>query len=420
MRIFTAIRHSKDSTQYHRNLWSRNFYPALRELRHQIVESQVDLLPTSRFMEIADQFTPEEIEARRRTTELIVQEVRAAHRQVPIQLFLSYFYNSHFDPDGFDELRRLGVPSINFYCNSIYQFDLVRAVAAKADFSWHAEKSARQAYLDVGARPVWVQMAADPSIYRPIDGLTRLAKACFVGQRYADRDRWMAALIQGGVAVDIFGHGWGPFSESSEGAGSVVGPAAPASSEEDGYLGRRRFRPGSAASYATYFRDVVGRDGFYAGLARGAEQWRYRRTSKRLTPLLRAQARGPVTFDEQVRIYSAYEVSLSFSNVWGDGYPGSPLIPHIRLRDFEAPMCRACYLTGHSDEIGEFYEIGREIDTYRSEEELVDKARFYLHDAEAAERLRAGGFRRARRDHTWVERFRQLFAKVGLPVEGSG
>jgi spore maturation protein CgeB len=125
-----------------------------------------------------------------------------------------------------------------------------------------------------------------------------------------------------------------------------------------------------------------------------------------------------VAFNEQARVYSGYEVSLSFSNVWGDGHPGSPLIPHVRLRDFEAPMCRACYLTGHTDEIEEFYEIGKEIDTYRSPEELVDKARFYLRDAAAAERLRDAGFRRARRDHTWVERFRQLFSEVGLPAEG--
>ena len=111
---------------------------------------------------------------------------------------------------------------------------------------------------------------------------------------------------------------------------------------------------------------------------------------------------------------ASYELCLNFSNVWGDGRPGSPLIPHVRLRDFEAPMCRTCHLTGHTDEITEFYEVGKEIDTYRSPSELVDKARFYLSHPEAAEQLRDAGFRRAVRDHTWKRRFEELFAKLAL------
>ena len=112
--------------------------------------------------------------------------------------------------------------------------------------------------------------------------------------------------------------------------------------------------------------------------------------------------------------FSGHEVCLNLSNVWADGRPGSPLIPHVRLRDFEAPMCGVCYLTGHTDEIEEFYEVGKEIDTYRSEEELIDKARYYLSHADAAERLREAGLRRARRDHTWTRRFEALFKAIGL------
>jgi len=100
--------------------------------------------------------------------------------------------------------------------------------------------------------------------------------------------------------------------------------------------------------------------------------------------------------------------------VWADGRPGAALIPHVRLRDFEAPMCRTCYLTGFTDEIAEFYEPGVEIDTYSTSEELVDKTRFYLGHPAAAERLREAGYRRARRDHTWDRRFAQLFRMIGV------
>jgi len=165
MRIFCAVRHSIDPRQFYGELWSANFYPALRELGHEVIESQVDLTPTSRFMQIASEFTPEELDARARTSEAIIHEVEEALRHGPIDLFLSYFYNSHFDPARFDDLRKLGIPSVNFYCNSIYQFDLVAQIAAKADYSWHTERDARNSYLGVGAKPIWVQLGADPTIF---------------------------------------------------------------------------------------------------------------------------------------------------------------------------------------------------------------------------------------------------------------
>jgi hypothetical protein len=143
LRIFIAVRHANDPRHYRGSLWSRNFYPALHALGHESVESQTDLLPASRFMDIADGFTPQEIQIRARMTELILDELRRALRWGPVHLFLSYFYNSHFDPGGFEEVRRLGVPSVNFYCNSMYQFALVAKIAAAADVSWHAERDAR-------------------------------------------------------------------------------------------------------------------------------------------------------------------------------------------------------------------------------------------------------------------------------------
>jgi spore maturation protein CgeB len=79
-------------------------------------------------------------------------------------------------------------------------------------------------------------------------------------------------------------------------------------------------------------------------------------------------------------------------------------------------MCRACYLTGYTDEIAEFYEIGKENDTYSSPEELVDKTRFYLDHPVEAERLRKAGYKRSLRDHTWQSRFVHLFATINYSL----
>jgi spore maturation protein CgeB len=405
MRIFCAVRHSIDPRNYYGGLWSGNFYPALRQLGHEIVESQIDLLATSRFMHIAGPFTREESRVRGQTTQRIIEEVRLAHQRKPIGLFLSYFYNSHFDPSGFMELRRLGIPTVNFFCNSIYQFENVAAVAAAADFSWHPEKDARSLYLNVDARPVWVQMGADPNVYRPLPNVQRKSCACFVGQRYADRDRWMAALIKKEIPVEIYGPGWSDTGTNSE-------KQSETNSSE--YLGRTQYRPGTNASYTAALRELVSRHGMTRGISRAIRQGRYRKETRELLPLFLPHAKGSIPFERIAEVFASYEICLNFSNVWADGRPGSKLIPHVRLRDFEAPMCRTCYLTGHTEEIREFYEVGREIDTYRTPDELIDKTKFYLKHRAAAEGLRAAGYERAQRDHTWSERFKAVFNKIGI------
>lgn len=394
MRVFTAIRHSNDSRLYYGNLWSGNFYPALRELGHEIVECKVDLLPASRFMHIGCGFTPREIEIRGRITEQIIDEVKSAHRQRPIDLFLSYFYNAHFDPLGVDEIHRLGIPTVNFYCNSTYQFELVSAIAPRVRFSWHPEKNVRTRYLKAGANPVWVQMAADPDVCHPIPNVARRRSACFVGQRYCDRDRWLATLARQSIPLDIYGSGWLPEKNSEHHNGKSY-PTKLVSSANLGV-----------------FRKNIQQDGLLGGSIRTLRQGFYARESRRLWSLLKPHAKGRA--DNLSEVLSSYEVVLNFSNVWADGRFGSRLIPHVRLRDFEAPMCRTCYLTGHTDEINEFYEVGREIDTYRTPEELVDKAKHYLRHSELAEKLRNAGYRRALHDHTWSRRFKELFQKIDL------
>lgn len=405
MRIFTAIRHSIDPGFYYGGLWSGNFYPALKGLGHEIVESQVDLLPASIFMHIARGFTREELEARALITEKIVDEVRRAHRERPVELFLSYFYNAHFAPEGFDEIHRLGIPTVNFYCNSVYQFDLVSEIARSVTAAWHTEKEARSSYLKIGARPVWIQMGADPEVYRPSQSAKRESRACFVGQRYADRDRHLAALINEGLPVDIYGSGWKPAPPPQNGNYDLPIEI------KDEYLGRRLKAPGGLGSYARATLQNFDGHGVLGGTRRTLDQVRYRLNRRKVDPVLETATRGVAP--DLSETFGRYEVVLNFSNVWADGRPGSKLIPHVRLRDFEAPMCRACYLTGYSEEILEFYEPGKEIDVYRNTEELIEKTRYYLSRPEVAEKLRAAGFERARRDHTWQRRFQQLFSQIG-------
>jgi spore maturation protein CgeB len=114
-----------------------------------------------------------------------------------------------------------------------------------------------------------------------------------------------------------------------------------------------------------------------------------------------------------VRTFSQSRISLGFATA-GDSHIGPKRLTHLRLREFEAPMSGALYLTERQDELAEYFCTGREVLVYSDREDLLDQARYYLAHPERAERIRRAGYHRARRDHTWQHRFRDLFAVLGL------
>jgi SAM-dependent methyltransferase len=74
------------------------------------------------------------------------------------------------------------------------------------------------------------------------------------------------------------------------------------------------------------------------------------------------------------------------------------------MRLFEATGSGALLITDHKTNLGELFEIGREIVAYRTPEECVALCQYYLgHPDEAAAIARAGQ-RRTLRDHTYAQR----------------
>ena len=77
-------------------------------------------------------------------------------------------------------------------------------------------------------------------------------------------------------------------------------------------------------------------------------------------------------------------------------------------------MSGALYLTEHQAELEEYFVPGREVLTYTDRDDLLHTARHYLAHQEQAERIRRAGLQRARRDHTWQQRFTELFQALGV------
>jgi spore maturation protein CgeB len=82
-----------------------------------------------------------------------------------------------------------------------------------------------------------------------------------------------------------------------------------------------------------------------------------------------------------------------------------------RLRDFEVPMSGGFYLVQQAPDHGDYYRLGREIETWSQPDELIDKALFYASHPKEAERIREAGHARVLECHTWKHRFDRLFQR---------
>lgn len=118
---------------------------------------------------------------------------------------------------------------------------------------------------------------------------------------------------------------------------------------------------------------------------------------------------GPLSHEEMIRTWSRCRINLGFAGV--ADYKNTFC---LKGRDFELPMSGGLYLTEHNDEIGDFYEIGREILTYKNFNDLVDKIRWVLAHPEEAALIRRRGRNRALQEHSWEMRFRKIFSILGF------
>ncbi|MEK9180215.1 MAG: glycosyltransferase [Patescibacteria group bacterium] len=89
-------------------------------------------------------------------------------------------------------------------------------------------------------------------------------------------------------------------------------------------------------------------------------------------------------------------------------------ILHTHARPFELAGCGAFTISGRSEDIGKYYEEGKEMVFYDSPNDLVNKIKYYLaHDAERVAIARAG-YERTIKEHTYEQRFREIFRHIGF------
>ncbi len=365
MKIFYAALDSPNPA-FASTIWRENLRGSLEALGHTILDFDYDLTET--FQKLDPVHHHEFIKKNRiRVSEALYSQVYEAHQKEPIQLFFSYFYNACVLPETIRAISALGITTVNWYCNGSYQMDLVADIAPAYDWCLVPEKFRLEDYRRLGARPLYCQEAASEVVYRPYPEESLRYDVSFVGQAYGERPEWIAYLLRQGIDVRVWGQRW-----------------------------ERYVEPG----WLRFLRRAKRR------------MWDGDRNASVLKIVLpRSNVGGVLSDDELVRTYSRSKINLGFSSV-GNTHLDQQRIVQVRLRDFEIPMAGGFYLVERFDELAEFFEFGKEIETYSCQDELAEKIKFYLSHETLRNQIRIAGRTRCLKDHTWKKRFESAFLQM--------
>jgi len=101
--------------------------------------------------------------------------------------------------------------------------------------------------------------------------------------------------------------------------------------------------------------------------------------------------------DDMVKAINSYKIHLN-CNIAND----------INYRTFETLGCKTFLITNHTPGLEKLFDIGKELVTYESLEDLDNKVKYYLENEGERNKIAEAGYLRSKKDHTYFERAKML------------
>lgn len=122
---------------------------------------------------------------------------------------------------------------------------------------------------------------------------------------------------------------------------------------------------------------------------------------------------GRVSQEQMIQLFNESKINLNLSNSSWSIHTIFRRQQQIKGRNFEIPGCSGFLLTNYVNGLERYYAIGEEIVCFKNRRDLLRQIRHYLADEEDRKAIARRGYDRTIREHTYEERFRTLFGKMG-------
>ena len=282
-------------------------------------------------------------------------------------------------------IREMGIPTLLICFDNLLIPYVHKAISPYFDLVWLTSRENTEIFEKQGAKTVFLPYAANPYFFTPRD-MEAVERVAFVGTPYGSRANTINQLLEAKIPVTLFGK----------------------TAKADRGSRKHTMTNGMVFTVKQNLKFPVGRK-----LLLAAAKQRLVRQSvlDRTAPTL--ETGGYV--EKLADVYSGYALSLSSTTARNTGILKHP-VPVVNLRSFEIPMCGGLQFCRYNEELADYFESDKEIVFYRSREEMIDKAKFYLapQQADTRRNMRLAARLRAEVEHTWNHRFSKIFSLLEL------
>ena len=273
--------------------------------------------------------------------------------------------------------------TLNWFCDDHWRFDSFSRRWAPC-FNWvvTTDAAAPAKYAHMGyTRVIKSQWACNQHLYRRLD-LPPAHAVTFVGQPHGNRRQVIRAIADADIPITAWGRGWE--------AGRVTQPEMIRLFNQSRINLNLANASVNVTPRARIIRALQRRCSRALDYLPGGER---AQEVLRRTPLMRlaAQLSAPIPVREQ-----------------------------IKGRNFEVPGCGGFLLTGWVEGLEEYYDIGREIVCFHDTSELIAQLHYYLQHEDERRAIAQAGYARTIREHTYTQRFMEMFTRIGLALPPAG
>jgi hypothetical protein len=305
----------------------------------------------------------------------------------PADIFLSYLYPEQIDASAIKEIQRTGIPCVNFFCDHIRLFKKAPAEFEVFNLNWVPEYQAAEWYKKAGypcinlPMPMWVEPR-----YRVLKEETN-QQITFIGSKDIQRKLLFEEVLEQDpyMPLSIYGNGW-----------------------------KNDDSPPQHLSDYTFDKKIIFNVNFIRqqGIIPYLRKIKHRNINMGLSSPLSQKTNKPPTFEQYNTLTAESMITLGVNRYPSFQFPLSKPHSYSRLRDIEAPMLGACYLTEYTDGIEELYDIENEIAVYKNADELMGKIKELQADFNRRKKLKINGQKRALLDHNIPNSLNKILQRV--------
>ena len=305
-------------------------------------------------------------------------------------LLSSVCYPGMIFPDVLREANRKGIPTLCIRWDNLTIPFFDKEQAKDFDLLWLTARETAYLYKKWGANYIIQPYAANPYTFNLVsEGFTN--RVCFIGTPYGSRSLMINQLAECEVPVSVF---FGGGSNSRKEVTTKYKMVTPSLRRQ--LFDRMRFAAGRKITWGMIVNKV-------------SNNPQINRNNKNI------EFHPSATFSELSKHYSSFVLSLGSTSTNHTDALKNPL-KIINLRNFEIPMSGGIEICKYNAELAGYFEDGKEIVFYSDNNELVEKAKYFITVAKESEirAIKSAARKRAENEHTWWCRFTKAFDALGL------